>query len=562
VAPARRVAVLVDAEQYFGTLAAALARAERSVFILGWDFHSRMSLCPDATPPTELGALLEDLCRRRPRLRVHVLDWDFTLLLLGTRELMPWLRLDGRHPRLAFRLDGRHPVGACHHQKLVVIDDALAFVGGIDITANRWDTPEHRVDDARRRNPWGRAYAPYHDVQAAVDGEAARCLGELARERWLRAGGTLEPSETHESCATERDVWPRSLRPDLRRVQVAIARSEPAYDGRPGVREIERLYLDAIAAARRSIYIENQYLSSRAIGDALCTSLAARRGPEIAIVSPRACAGWIEEGTMGLLRRRLAGRLRAADRHGRLRLLYPRLPGGRACLYLHSKLMIADAESIRVGSANLSNRSMGLDTECDVHVEAAGDPAAADGIRSFRDRLLAEHLGVSPAHVKHAMQATRDGLFATLDRLGGRERTLAPLDKSLPAWVDRIVPISLSDPERPFESLRALETWSPDLLRDPHRRRLLPLVAAVGAFAALRTLRVGPRASSTLLLMGAGLTFLAQRLLRRSANLQIDCKPCQPPSLEEHSVAQELGPDRAVVTRGGGRGGSSWRSTA
>jgi len=562
-----RVAFLVDAACYFDALSAALERAERSIFILGWDIHSRVRLGGSVARGREVGALLFDLVRRRPELRVHVLDWDFSFLLIPTRELVPWWRLDlGAARRLRFLLDSRHPIGGCHHQKLVVIDDALAFVGGIDITANRWDTPEHRVDDARRRNPWGRAYAPYHDVQAAVDGEAARYLGELARDRWLRAGGTLEPSETHESCATERDVWPRSLRPDLRRVQVAIARSEPAYDGRPGVREIERLYLDAIAAARRSIYIENQYLSSRAIGDALCTSLAARRGPEIAIVSPRACAGWIEEGTMGMLRRRLAGRLRAADRHGRLRLLYPRLPGGRACLYLHSKLMIADAESIRVGSANLSNRSMGLDTECDVHVEAAGDPAAAAGIRSFRDRLLAEHLGVSPAHVAHAMQATRDGLFATLDRLGGRERTLAPLDKSLPAWVDRVVPISLSDPERPFESLRALETWSPDLLRDPHRRRLLPLAAAVGALALLRTLRsarvVRPRASSSWLLAGAGLAFLARQWLRRSANLQIDCKGCQPSVRPWHRDAQQVGPDPAVSIRGGGRGGSSWRSTA
>jgi phosphatidylserine/phosphatidylglycerophosphate/cardiolipin synthase-like enzyme len=562
LAASDRVAFLVDAACYFEALSAALERAERSVFILGWDIHSRVRLGGSAARGREVGALLYDVVRRRPELRVHVLDWDFSFLLIPTRELVPWWRLDlGAARRLHFLLDSRHPVGGCHHQKLVVIDDALAFVGGIDITANRWDTPEHRVEDVRRRNPWGRAYAPYHDVQAAVDGEAARCLGELARERWRRAGGVLEP-DARARAAPEHDVWPRALRPDLRRVQVAIARSEPAYDGRPGVREIERLYLDTIAAARHSIYIENQYLSSRSVGDALCASLAARRGPEIAIVSPRACAGWIEEGTMGLLRRRLARRLRAADRHGRLRLLYPRLPGGRACLTVHSKLMIADAHSVRVGSANLSNRSMGLDTECDVLVEAAGDAAAAAGIRAFRDRLLAEHLGVSPAEVAHTLRATGEGLFAALDRLGGRERTLAPLEEALPAWVDRIVPIALSDPERPFESLRALETWSPDLLRDPHRRQLLPLAAAVGALAVLRTLRVRPRASSTWLWLGAGLAFLAHRWIRRSANLQSECKPCQPPVLSERGDAREVGPDRAIVSRGGGRGGSSWRSTA
>ena len=497
LAGAERVAFLVDAASYFGALAAALECAERSVFILGWDIHSRVRLDARVARGTEIGALLFDLVRRRPELRVHVLDWDFSFLLMPTRELFPWLRLDlGAARRLRFLLDSRHPVGGCHHQKLVVIDDALAFVGGIDITANRWDTPEHRIDDARRRNPWGRRYAPYHDVQAAVDGEAARCLGELARERWRRAGGTLEPDDA-EPREPEHDVWPQTLRTDLHAVQVAIARSEPAYDGRPGVREIEGLYLDTIIAARRSIYLENQYLSSRSIGDALCASLAARRGPEIAIVSPRVCAGWLEEGTVGLLRRRLAGRLRAADRYGRLRLLYPRLPGDRACLHVHSKLVIADAHSVRVGSANLSNRSMGLDTECDISIEAAGDPAVAAGIRAFRDRLPAEHLGVAPAQVAHAMRATSDGLFAALDRLGGRERTLAPLETSLPAWVERIVPSAMGDPESPFTSLRAIETWSPNLLRDPHRRRLVPL-----------------------LLAGVALAFLARRWLRWSANVQ------------------------------------------
>jgi phosphatidylserine/phosphatidylglycerophosphate/cardiolipin synthase-like enzyme len=526
LAGADRVAFLVDAASYFGALASALEQAERSVFILGWDIHSRVRLDAGVARGTEIGALLFDLVRRRPELRIHVLDWDFSFLMIPTRELVPWLRLDlGAARRLRFLLDSRHPVGGCHHQKLVVIDDALAFVGGIDITANRWDTPEHRIDDARRRNPWGRPYAPYHDIQAAVDGEAARSLGELARERWRRAGGALDP-EDDAAPAPEHDVWPRSLRTDLQAVQVAIARSEPPYEGRPGVREIERLYFDAIAAARRSIYIENQYLSSRAIGDALCASLAARRGPEIAIVSPRVCAGWLEEGTVGLLRRRLAGRLRAADRYGRLRLLYPRLPGDRACLHVHSKLMIVDAQNVRVGSANLSNRSMGLDSECDISVEAAGDPAAAAGIRAFRDRLLAEHLGVAQAQVAHAMRATSDGLFAALDRLGGRERTLAPLEMTLPAWVDRIVPSSMGDPERPFDSMRALETWSPDLLRDPHRRRLAPLAVALGALALLRGARARPRAS-TVLLAGAAMAWFASRWLRGSANLQSDCKGCQ-----------------------------------
>jgi phosphatidylserine/phosphatidylglycerophosphate/cardiolipin synthase-like enzyme len=528
LATARRVAFLIDAQSYFRALGDALEKAERSVFILGWDIHSRVSLDPRGELPGRgIGALLSELVEQRPELRVHVLDWDFSFLLIPTRELVPWLRLDqGAARRMMFRLDSRHPIGGCHHQKLVVIDDALAFVGGIDLAANRWDTPEHRVDDARRRNPWGRPYAPYHDVQLAVDGEAAASLGEIARERWRRAGGDDESPREEDPAAT-RDPWPATLRPDLGPARIAIARTEPAYDGRPPVREIERLYVDSIAAAQRYVYLEHQYLSSRAIGDAICASLAARRGPEIAIVTPLLCAGWVEEGTVGLLRRRLASRLCAADRHGRLRLYYPRLPGDRACLHVHSKVMIADDRVVRIGSANLSNRSMGLDTECDVQIEAAGDPAVAAAIRAFRDRLLGEHLGIAPWQVAHAMHVTNGALFAALDRLRGGERTLAALVVALPRWLDWLLPPALGDPERPFESLRVVEAWSPDLLRDPHRRRVVPLLAAAGAgFAA--SLLARRRRGVLTALAGAAFSWLAVRELRRAANLQSDCKPCSP----------------------------------
>jgi phosphatidylserine/phosphatidylglycerophosphate/cardiolipin synthase-like enzyme len=306
--------------------------------------------------------------------------------------------------------------------------------------------------------------------------------------------------------------------PDLENVSVAIARTEPAYDGRPAVAEVERLYVDSIAAARRSLYIENQYLSSRAIGDALCASLAAPSGPEILVVTPRECSGWLEEGTMGLLRHRLVRRLRGADRHGRFRICYPRLPGDEVRLNVHAKLMIADDRIVRIGSANLSNRSMGLDTECDVQIESCGDPATATGIAALRDRLLGEHLGRPPALVAEVMRETGESLFATLDRLGGGERTLAPLDVDVAEWVDRIVPESvLTDPERPFPSMRVVEKWTPELLRDPHRRRLPPALLGVAALYALvraRPLarRLGPPARSLALLGGAiGLLMLHRR---------------------------------------------------
>lgn len=514
---AGRVAFLIDGQAYFDALFQSLERARRSIFVIGWDLHSRVRLRPDraadaAAESDELRAILDRLARQRPRLRVRILEWDFSFLMAPDREFASWWSLDWRsHERVALRLDGRHPVGACHHQKLVVVDDAVAFLGGLDLTAGRWDTPEHRVEDERRRDPDGAPYPPFHDVQMVVDGDAARLLGRLARRRWRHATGSLQYHFPALRRSAAHDPWPPSVQPDLRNADVAIARTEPTYGRRREVREIEQLYRDTIAAAQHSIYIENQYLSSRTIGDALCESLAQPQGPEIVVVSPRECSGWLEEGTMGLLRHRLVKRVREADRHGRFRLFHPRLPGDGARLNVHAKVMIADASIARVGSANLSNRSMGFDTECDAQVEAGGDPEVERGITAFRDRLLAEHLGAEPARVAEVMART-GSLFATIDELAGGERTLAPLDVDVPEWVDAVVPEELlTDPESPAPALEFLEEWTPTLLRDPHRRSVVPAVVGIGflwlATCALRpggttAARIGLLAASGALILG------------------------------------------------------------
>ena len=84
--------------------------------------------------------------------------------------------------------DDHHPIGGCHHQKVVVVDDQLAFCGGIDLTGHRWDTSAHRPEEPARTTPLGVAYGPYHEVHAMVTGPAATSLGELARDRWRALG--------------------------------------------------------------------------------------------------------------------------------------------------------------------------------------------------------------------------------------------------------------------------------------------------------------------------------------------------------------------------------------
>ena len=117
------------------------------------------------------------------------------------------------------------------------------------------------------------------------------------------------------------------------------------------------------------MYLENQYLSSAAIGDALAARLQEKDGPEIIMVLPQETSEWLEQVSMAVLRSRLLKRLRAADRFGRLHVYYPVLEDENIQMRVHSKVCFIDDRLLRVGSANLNNRSMGLDTECDLAIE-------------------------------------------------------------------------------------------------------------------------------------------------------------------------------------------------
>lgn len=457
---ANRVALLVDGEAYFAAFARAVQHARRSVMILGWDIESRVPLFRDGLIPglpSRLAPLLKEVMARQPELHVYLLPWDFATLYLLEREPPVLTLLNLQWPnteRLHIHWDGKHPVGASHHQKIVVVDDRIAFTGGFDLTSHRWDTPEHRPDHPFRKTSLGARYGPFHDVQVAVDGEAAAALGALARHRWERATGErLAPPVVAD------DPWPPELTPDLSGVHVAIART--AHDGPlgRGIREVEELYVASIAAARDTVYVESQYLTSKRIGDALAERLGGGDCPEIAIVTTRRCNGWLEELTMGLLRSRVLERLRVADRHGRLRVYCAMADAGRDVhIEVHSKVMVIDDTFLRVGSANLTNRSMALDTECDVAIEACGDDRARDAIRRFRDRLLAEHLGISPSRLADAV-GTPGSLLAAIEALrGASSHSLVPLDGDVTDAAGALIPeTSIADPERPLESMRLLE---------------------------------------------------------------------------------------------------------
>ena len=191
-----RARVLIDGAAYYLALRRALLAAQQSVFIIGWDIDSRTRLvgpegAKDDDLPDEFGAFLTALVERKPSLKVHLLLWDYSMLYALEREPLPAVKLDWSTPaQIAVCLDDVLPVGASHHQKVVVVDDALAFSGGLDITIRRWDTPDHDMRNDHRRDPAGASYRPFHDIQMMVDGAAAKSLAQLVRERSACRGPT------------------------------------------------------------------------------------------------------------------------------------------------------------------------------------------------------------------------------------------------------------------------------------------------------------------------------------------------------------------------------------
>jgi phospholipase D1/2 len=455
---ADRIAFLVDGKAVFEAFTAAASLAEKSLLIVGWDIDSRIRISrsgPDES--ITLGNFLEYLAIKKPELEIHILIWDFPVIYAMDREPLPIFNLDWKtHSRIHFALDGEHPIGACHHQKIVVIDDHLAMAGGFDLSNRRWDTPLHMPDDPRRIDPLGSPYPPFHDVQMLVQGPVATKLGELARQRWFRATGGRPVSP-----ASRKPPWPLSIPPDLQDIPVAIARTEPAYKNRREIREVQQLYLKTIAEAERYIYIENQYLTSKAVLQALLTRLEEKKGPEIIIVLPKSNTGWLEENTMGRLRSLAIQALSDGNIHGRLGIYCPVIkgsePGKLTEVRVHSKLMIVDDTLLRIGSANLNNRSMGLDTECDLAVEMAGIDLAENAISRLRNRLLAEHLGTSPRKVGE-MIARKNSLIKAIESLNGNVHCLEVLrNDSEISTGHTLSEIGLVDPEHPVQLDRMMD---------------------------------------------------------------------------------------------------------
>jgi len=477
---ADRAAIIIDVADYFAAVKSAITRAKRSVMILGWAFHPKtiLDVEPEHSDPAACGiaTFLTDLAEKRPALDIRILCWKAALPVAITQGMYP--QRSGKyfeHSRVKFVLDGRLPAGASHHQKVVVIDDAVAFSGGCDFGPDRWDTCDHEDDNTRRAVVPGDhpCFDARHEVMSLVDAAAARALGDLFRARWLRATGEqLEPPRPSRS-----DPWPTDVVPQFGSVRVGLSRSSAAWRDQPKAREVEALYLASIAAAKSCIYLENQYFTSPVIAEALAQRLADPDGPEVVLVSTEHSPSYFDQMTMDRTRSLFIKRLEDADKFDRFRIYSPVTSLGRTII-VHAKLAIIDDVLLRIGSSNLNNRSFGFDTECDLSIEPAGANRTTSraAIRAIRTRLVAHWLACDDEMLECAVKA-EGGLGAGIDALRARGHCrLRPIaSEPLKPLAATIATFHIGDP------VGARDSWRPWRRRAAAKHELARVAANLRA---------------------------------------------------------------------------------
>ena len=479
VAQADRVALLVDGAAYFAAAKAAMLKAKHSIWLLAWTFDPLTRLTPqvagrsgDPESADRLGLLLRRLASLNPALDVRILAWDMPWLI-GSPQALPNQR--GRAyfvgSLVKYRLDHTLPRSACHHQKTLIIDGRVAFVSGGDLGADRWDTCDHDDNAPERRLPTGKRYPARHEMTVMVDGPAVDVLSDLFAQRWRAASGEELPPPP-DVIFEDESPWPDIIAPDIRRQPFGVARTMPCWKKDPGAEECLALHLAAIAKATKTIYIENQYLTSRLIVEALALRLDEPDGPEVVVIGPSNSPSYFDQLTMDSARTLAMNRLHDADKFGRFSAYCARTPGDQPII-VHAKVLIVDDWLLKVGSTNLNNRSTGLDSELDVAVEAT-DEETRLSIRAFRHREIAHFLGREPEDVVAAIHE-HGSIGKAIDALDtGPARRLRPmLKEEVKGFARFVANRALGDP------LRTDDAWRPWVRRRHIRRdikRLLPRV--------------------------------------------------------------------------------------
>ncbi len=470
---------LIDCANFYRALHKAICQAQRSIFIVGWELDSTVRLLRgEDEKATEIPSIASELlawkAAKNPQLKIYLLRWDSSLAFIDDRELMAERNWAANTPEnVHICLDNVVPVGGSQHQKIILIDDELAFSGGMDLARQRWDEREHRFYEPERTDLAG-PYGPYHDVQVMMDGPIVTHLAELVRWRWSRAAG-YPALPVQNQTKINLDVvptWPKNWPVLFKDIECAIARTLPRMEDHPAVQEVYHMYLDLISQAENFIYIENQFATHTGIAQALNKQLKLKTKLQVLLISSYNPQGLFENKGLWTGRIDFKNCLYEGVESDRVKMVYTKIQnsgGELACKRIHSKILVVDDKYFVVGSANIANRSMSLDSECDIAF--IGDSIEKkQQIVLARNDLIAEHTGRSLEEVEKVFSMDKP-IVNLLKPIRFMKYHLQEIDDS--QFTDKSFQFlqKFADPPEPLISLSPHLTNAP--LRNPKKNLFL-----------------------------------------------------------------------------------------
>lgn len=476
-------APLIDCANYYKALHSSIVKAKHSIFIVGWDIDSRIRLIrgedeANSEAPSVISELLAWKAEQNPELKIYLLRWDSSLAFFAQREMWAKEVWDENTPdNVETVLDDTIPMGGSQHQKIVIIDDEVVYSGGMDVSTNRWDTRDHPVESEERDGPDGE-YGPLHDVQAVYSGPLVKEFAELVRWRWLRVAES-NPINFREDAKIKLedgipDAWPDDYEPWFENVDCALARTIPFMDEVEPVQEVRNMLLDLINQAERVIYIENQFTSRQEIAEALNKRLKICPDLNVIVVSSYEPKGRFECEAFWASRIEFKKILFKDIDPDRVIMTYSSITdeqGRSAYKRIHSKVMTIDEKYLVIGSSNLSNRSMTLDTEIDT-VYYGNDEHNSAQIARVRDDLLAEHSGRDVESTAVLLKKDNPARALMTGQLAHGYVLTQVNDEIFTDPSSDNLFRSLSDPEEPLIAMPTMDGSSMPV-RNPRRRTIM-----------------------------------------------------------------------------------------
>ncbi|GAB9467997.1 hypothetical protein Gpo141_00005325, partial [Globisporangium polare] len=408
------VTAFVASNEYFHAIYEDVAKcgAEHRIFLTGWSVD-QVPFKPEEDPTGELTSFVSVFGNAISRgANFHALVWSNLLETeqnVKMRDLLHALPSSENGGKAHFIFDDRLAAHTnAHHQKSVIIerkDDLVAYVGGVDLTSDRWDTILHDQDVLRTQTGIQRAYNGWVDAHVRLVGPASKDVAANFIARW---NSNTKPSvdiiddflnfENPDSVDLPVGTCGVDPEKDSKHIgthNVQIARTFSCeyknYEFAPkGETSIFQARIKAIRNAKNYIYIEDQYfvLVPQLLEELLKVLPRLQR---IIVMVPRPDSS----ATLGGYEKYMYDNVDPIQKKFPNKFQFYTTKKSRS-IYVHTKLVIIDDVYLSIGSANWNRRSMTSDSEISANVVDDELVVTPEGItvnklaRDFRIRKFIE----------------------------------------------------------------------------------------------------------------------------------------------------------------------------